>query len=1057
MAVEMDGLTFRVSGRPRWWVGGELEYTRVDPLLWRARLRAMADAGCNLVRTSAVWRAHETEDGVFDFSEGRDLGRFIRLAAEEGVAVWLRVGPYVGGGFACGGLPDWLHTVKTTKKQGPMRIRQSNTHFVASASRWYQALLGQVASLQAGQDRPARAAAAVPGGRGGGIVAMEIESDWLGTSPTQAADFHGEMLRYLHELGARVPVTAANQFAQMIDGTLQVWQSARGEVSATRQVASLQPGLPRMTILDTADGGRLLVKKPQKASDAGLEKLTRELALMTAGGGLWTVRGFDGTPGAGALDGRVLAEDCDPDGRGYGEGCLVEADGTRLRAYDAVKRLGLFIRSFEEVFTAVAAAAKAGVKAGARSGSLAETVIDPEAGTDQLSIIPLQGARGSVDFVFAPEGGSGTREVAMLTGEGLRFNVPVAAGGAAWCVRNVDLAEGVRLDYATLSAWVVLRDVDERGEAYRPSNLSGMAEADEPDAPARDLGEGEVELGTQSVCLVVFGPAGAQGAVSINGAVWEGTVGSGKDPEVIELGGVSLVVLSTRQVDASVVERSAVGVPFRMLVGCDGVEDDGWRARAGWPKCSSVEVSAGEGGAGRAASWHVGSHDGSGRSKPRTLKLSGFRSCDAAGALPAEEPGKTTRTGKAAKAKAARGWQPIAHPLALEALAPRTGYAWLMHRSKSSAASDGLLNPGLTGRVLVLPAEGSVKAIELGEDCAAQAEPLALDFKPEVAVLMDGGSRWAEGQRVGEAAGLAGGGLVGGGRYAPQQGLSGGMGTGDFWSVSDLPLTGPETGSEKVPDAFLLGGWVDYAVEEGRGIGQTLSWRVKLTKKPVVICASGLEASGTLVVNGRPVGRFGPQTGGRVRVLMDPEEIVDDVRDEHNFVQPGMNDIVLAFDRHTLDAAVLKAAGKALKVYRLDKARTGADASGEWFTQPWSPPAALLGRAPEPAEGEDAPVLPAVVKGRPSWSVTELALSQDAIDGIGSSGCWVETRGLTRGRVLVNDVDCGAYATDAAPTRGWPARADRVWVPPSVIGDGPVQVCIFDEAGASPDDVRLIV
>ena len=41
------------------------------------------------------WNYHETEQGNFDFSGGRDLEKFLAMAHDIGLLVILRPGPYI--------------------------------------------------------------------------------------------------------------------------------------------------------------------------------------------------------------------------------------------------------------------------------------------------------------------------------------------------------------------------------------------------------------------------------------------------------------------------------------------------------------------------------------------------------------------------------------------------------------------------------------------------------------------------------------------------------------------------------------------------------------------------------------------------------------------------------------------------------------------------------------------------------------------------------------------------------------------------------------------------
>ena len=71
----------------------------------------MEEAGGNCIASYCPWLVHEPEEGVFRFDCGdgiTDLSEFLETAAEAGLGVILRPGPYVYSEFRHGGLPGWL-------------------------------------------------------------------------------------------------------------------------------------------------------------------------------------------------------------------------------------------------------------------------------------------------------------------------------------------------------------------------------------------------------------------------------------------------------------------------------------------------------------------------------------------------------------------------------------------------------------------------------------------------------------------------------------------------------------------------------------------------------------------------------------------------------------------------------------------------------------------------------------------------------------------------------------------------------------------------------------
>ena len=85
-----------------------MHYWRLSPDSWRTGLRELKGLGLPIVETYAPWGVHEPEPGVWDFGETdprKDLGRFLDLAAEEGLYAFVRPGPHINAEMTYFGLP----------------------------------------------------------------------------------------------------------------------------------------------------------------------------------------------------------------------------------------------------------------------------------------------------------------------------------------------------------------------------------------------------------------------------------------------------------------------------------------------------------------------------------------------------------------------------------------------------------------------------------------------------------------------------------------------------------------------------------------------------------------------------------------------------------------------------------------------------------------------------------------------------------------------------------------------------------------------------------------
>ena len=96
MAVTFDRTGFNIDGRDDFFVSGEFHYFRVPHDDWRRRMRMFKESGGTALATYIPWLIHEPEEGSILFGDRpeRDLAGFLKMAAEEGLKVIVRPGPY---------------------------------------------------------------------------------------------------------------------------------------------------------------------------------------------------------------------------------------------------------------------------------------------------------------------------------------------------------------------------------------------------------------------------------------------------------------------------------------------------------------------------------------------------------------------------------------------------------------------------------------------------------------------------------------------------------------------------------------------------------------------------------------------------------------------------------------------------------------------------------------------------------------------------------------------------------------------------------------------------
>ncbi|MEU6420665.1 glycoside hydrolase family 35 protein [Streptomyces spiralis] len=111
--VGFDHYSLLVDGRRLVLWSGEMHPFRLpSPSLWRDVLQKMRAHGHNAVSIYVSWNYHSPAPGRYDFTGVRDLDLFLRTAAETGLYVVLRPGPYINAEIDGGGFPGWLTTTE---------------------------------------------------------------------------------------------------------------------------------------------------------------------------------------------------------------------------------------------------------------------------------------------------------------------------------------------------------------------------------------------------------------------------------------------------------------------------------------------------------------------------------------------------------------------------------------------------------------------------------------------------------------------------------------------------------------------------------------------------------------------------------------------------------------------------------------------------------------------------------------------------------------------------------------------------------------------------------
>ncbi len=152
------GNRFYLDGKPFVVISGTMHYFRIPREYWRDRLLKLKECGFNTVETYTCWNLHEPRENEFNFEGNLDIEAYIDTAAELGLHVILRPGPYICAEWEFGGLPAWLLNYEN------MPLRCYDEGFLKLLRRYYSELLRRV--------KPRLAV------NGGNIFMLQIENEY---------------------------------------------------------------------------------------------------------------------------------------------------------------------------------------------------------------------------------------------------------------------------------------------------------------------------------------------------------------------------------------------------------------------------------------------------------------------------------------------------------------------------------------------------------------------------------------------------------------------------------------------------------------------------------------------------------------------------------------------------------------------------------------------------------------------------------------------------------------------------------------------------------------
>ncbi len=161
--VAYDHRAITINGVRTMLVSGAIHYPRSTPGMWPYIMKMAKNNGLNTVQTYVFWNLHEPLPDKTDYTGRANISRFLQDAADAGLFVNLRIGPYICGEWDYGGLPSWLNQIPG------MVIRSNNDAWKAQMRRFVLSIIDRVTPYLAKN--------------GGPIILAQIENEYVQNDP----------------------------------------------------------------------------------------------------------------------------------------------------------------------------------------------------------------------------------------------------------------------------------------------------------------------------------------------------------------------------------------------------------------------------------------------------------------------------------------------------------------------------------------------------------------------------------------------------------------------------------------------------------------------------------------------------------------------------------------------------------------------------------------------------------------------------------------------------------------------------------------------------------
>ncbi len=404
-------------------------------------------------------------------------------------------------------------------------VRQGTAPFLEAASRYLGKLL-KVLSPHSGRV-------------GGPIILVQVEHEWHCGHQEAADAYLHEIARFIREHDFDLPLINTNNLWQRREETIDTWCGRENMLMNLRQLRAIQPGRP-LIVGDFWVGHSDCWSRPH---DPAMPPATliHELAQVLAAGAQFNLASFHGGTNLAFSGGRAPGSLDQYFCTSADGGCPLGEPGAIRPSYYAIRKVCTFASQFARVFAGLAPAPTSAVLA-----------VSPQKSGRRLarpgySVIHLGGSQGDVIFVFADDRGK-AESTTILLPNGRAIPVHFGNQPVAWCLLNTHIGGRAKLDWTNLNAF-----------AGNGKNL-----------------------------IVLYGPAGSRGLLSINFSVIEVEVPTTQTPAIEFHEEMVIVVCNEEAIDLTWLRGDTV------YVGIEGFDEQGLPIPAGAWKSHFVIRGSGD-------------------------------------------------------------------------------------------------------------------------------------------------------------------------------------------------------------------------------------------------------------------------------------------------------------------------------------------------------------------------------------------------------------------------------------------------------------------------------